>query len=570
MAVETLEQAPPQGIKEVPLDPETRAAIRDAAATAVREADRRRAPAREDLERIGVGVLGRLGLPRAYLGFAMVAVDNAYWSAAYRSVPYRRRLLLLPKCLSSSTACAGSYNSVGLACAACGACVIDTLKPRAESLGYQVIVAEGTSSVLMRVLEGHADVILGVACLDSLEKSFPHIANLGVPHAAVPLLGDGCRDTEVELAEVLSLLLASGEADGARPQSYLPLLRESVRLFTPESLDELVGPFCRTPAGPLDATDTHALEWLRQGGKRLRPFVTLAAYAVARHGLAALDPGADVPRLLPPAARRLAVAIEVLHKASLVHDDIEDGDPFRYGEPSLHRRLGVGPALNVGDFLVGLGYRLLAAQEPELGASCVAAILTRLSSAHLDLCRGQGAELLGTARADPAPAPRDVLAVYALKTAPAFEVALAAGILAGGATVDDRVLRRYCAFLGQGYQILNDLDDWDADAGNKVDVGQDVLSGRPTLLRALALEAGGPAAAERLSDAANECCPERAIAAVRSVYAETGAFAKAERLLERLRERALEQAAAVQPEALASLLGFLARVILERRERPHR
>ena len=58
----------------------------------------------------------------------------------------------------------------------------------------------------------------------------------------------------------------------------------------------------------------------------------------------------------------MALAIEALHKASLVHDDIEDDDEFRYGRPTLHRVHGVAQAVNVGDFLIGLGYRLIAGE----------------------------------------------------------------------------------------------------------------------------------------------------------------------------------------------------------------
>ena len=60
--------------------------------------------------------------------------------------------------------------------------------------------------------------------------------------------------------------------------------------------------------------------------------------------------------------RRAALSIEAFHKASLVHDDIEDDDIFRYGRATLHRQYGVGTAINVGDYLIGLGYRLVDLQ----------------------------------------------------------------------------------------------------------------------------------------------------------------------------------------------------------------
>jgi geranylgeranyl diphosphate synthase type II len=52
---------------------------------------------------------------------------------------------------------------------------------------------------------------------------------------------------------------------------------------------------------------------------------------------------------------RVAMAIEAFHKASLVHDDIQDDDLFRYGRQTLHRTQGMGPAINIGDYLIGLG-----------------------------------------------------------------------------------------------------------------------------------------------------------------------------------------------------------------------
>jgi len=65
--------------------------------------------------------------------------------------------------------------------------------------------------------------------------------------------------------------------------------------------------------------------------------------------------------------KRAAVAIETFHKASLVHDDIEDDDAYRYGHETLHRVHGVGTAINVGDYLIGLGYRCVSRDRKALG-----------------------------------------------------------------------------------------------------------------------------------------------------------------------------------------------------------
>ena len=108
--------------------------------------------------------------------------------------------------------------------------------------------------------------------------------------------------------------------------------------------------------------------------------------------------GAAAAAQLPDAVKRIALAIEIFHKASLVHDDVEDDDRFRYGQPALHRHYGVAAAVNVGDYLIGLGYRLAAAQREALGAEATADILAQFADAHTRLCEGQGAELSGATR----------------------------------------------------------------------------------------------------------------------------------------------------------------------------
>jgi geranylgeranyl pyrophosphate synthase len=77
-----------------------------------------------------------------------------------------------------------------------------------------------------------------------------------------------------------------------------------------------------------------------------------------------------------------------------VHDDIQDDDDFRYGVPTLHRAYGTATAINIGDYLIGLGYRLVSHEAKSLGYDVVGDILDRLAEAHLRLSEGQGAELL--------------------------------------------------------------------------------------------------------------------------------------------------------------------------------
>jgi len=550
-------------IMAVPAGRDVREAIRGEARRRLEGWDRSRPLRRAELEDLGRQLLGRLGMPHDSLGFAMVCLDNEFWRGQFAAVPFARRLLLLPHCLRKESVCPGTYSPRGLACRGCGGCEIGGLKAEAERLGYEVLVAEGTPAVVQTILSGRCDAVLGVACLDSLEKAFRRVSDLGMPHLAVPLLRDGCKETEAETDVVREFLgLASPDAEG-QTRGFVALLRAAARMFDRNSLRQLLAPCVdyaevSAGAGLRSGTEAIALDWLAKGGKRFRPFLTLAAYAAGAHGVEALRPGSTVAERLPLSARRVALAIEALHKASLAHDDTEDGDLYRYGEDTLHRRHGVPTAINVGDYLVGLGYRLVAGERAALGGECVADMLACLSEAHVRLCRGQGAELLWSEDPTVDVRPIEVMGAYAQKTAPAFEAALFIGVRMAGAPLGRDRLRAYCRNLGVAYQVLNDLKDWDEDEQDKMVVGQDALSARPTILRAFALESGDAASRAELAAAVCRENPESAaLARVREVYRKTGAFGKAEQLAAKCRERAAREASAVESEALRELMLFV-------------
>jgi len=569
-------------MKTVPGEAWVRERIRIEAARTAATLSRERPLTRAELEDLGRGVLGRLGLDTRHLGFVMVAISNEFWREQFASVAHERRLLLLPHCLRKPAQCQGTYDGVGLNCAGCGACPIAGLKVEAESLGYEVIVAEGTPAVVQFLLDGRRDAILGVACLDSLEKSFERVVAMGVPHVALPLLAAGCVETTAEVDVVRRWMHERTGPATVRTRTYAPLLRAAHALFADGTLEGLLEP-CVTvvstgdvlsPLRPTEASDSIAADWLREGGKRFRPFITVASYAAMTLGAGALEPEADLTDAFPVAVKRVVVAIEALHKASLVHDDIEDGDDFRYGRETLHRRHGLPIAVNVGDHLVGVGYRLIALGREEFGADCIADILAHLSEAHLKLCRGQGTELFLRKQSRRGLDPRDVQTVYALKTAPAFEVAMYAGFRlarermpAESPEVHD--IRAFSRYLGVAYQVLNDLEDWRADGRNKVLLGRESLAGRPTMLRAFAFQSADDAGRKELLEAI-PVEPEASVSPVddgrverlRALYERLGVFERAERLVERYRERASAEADGTKPEALRELMHFILRTVL--------
>ena len=557
------------GIKSIPTAADVRERIRDRACSRAMSLSRAKPLKRPELERLARTMLDELDLSTEYLGFAMVMLSNEFWRPQFAAIPFGRRLLLLPHCLRSLEACRGTYSSLGLDCAGCGACPIASLKAEAEALGYRVLVAEGTPAVVQIVLSGRADAVLGVACLDSLERAFQRVVELGIPHVAAPLLVDGCVETTAELDEVTSLIHLSAGRTRERTRSYVPLLRSAEQLFEPGIFEALLaGEFQTTTAAelaePMLATGAIAFDWMRAGGKRFRPFITLAGFAAMTLGESALHPDADLTDAFPEVVQRAALAIEALHKASLVHDDIEDDDAFRYGVETLHRRYGIPVAINVGDYLIGLGYRLIAAGADELGAECAAEMLSVLSRSHLRLARGQGAELLWRQKDLHTMRPLDLLTIYALKTAPAFEAAMLVGLRAAGPIRNNKdVLAAYCRYLGVAYQVLNDLKDWKTDARDKRLAGQDLLSMRPTILQAFAFEAADDAARDELTAMLHSgVSDDEKLARLRRVYETQGVFERAEALVEKYRGRTRAAAGGIEPPALRELMHFIVDVVL--------
>jgi geranylgeranyl diphosphate synthase, type II len=178
------------------------------------------------------------------------------------------------------------------------------------------------------------------------------------------------------------------------------------------------------------------------------------------------------------------MSIETFHKASLVHDDIEDDDAFRYGEETVHKRFGTPTAINIGDYLIGHGLPARQPGERDTGPRCRGRhSRLQLADAHLRLSEGQGAELLWRDAHDKRLKPLDALKIYALKTAPAFEAAMFSGArLAGPIDKYIEPIKQFARNLGVAFQIINDLGDWDGDSHNKMAAGGDILGGRPTVL----------------------------------------------------------------------------------------
>ena len=567
-------------LKLVPETREMREQLKAKCGEVASRLDRSRPMTKDEMESVARRLLEDEGLPESYVGWAMVMLSSAFYEDQVAATDPSRRLFLLPHCLKHAEGCPADYDEFGMNCKTCGACSIADFRTIAEDMGYKVLVAEGSPVVLKIIVSGYVDAIVGVACLNVLEKAIDKILLAGIPCMAVPLLSSDCRNTSVDEDWVRDMVLTKADKPIEATRSYVHLLRAANDLFQGETFERLA-PRARASKptsteellegiDPIAATETLGLDFVARGGKYSRPFMTLATYDALSGGSATSDKGAEAVAEYSDSILRAAMSIEMFHKASLIHDDIEDDDGYRYGQPTMHRKYGLPTAINVGDYLIGLGYRMVSRDAAELGADCAADILDCLAGAHTRLAEGQGSELLWRDAKDKRLKPIDALKIYALKTSPAFEAALYTGArLAGDAGALEEPIRVFARNIGVAFQILNDLGDWEGDEHNKLEAGGDVLGGRPTLLWALALANLDEQEQDELLSLAEQDCDlskTEKLRRVEALYRQANVFEQAHRLIEKHEQRALEAAATIESEDMQRLLLYLVDTVLERKD----
>lgn len=391
------------------------------------------------LSEIAERAVEQTGTDPDFREFAMVLAGNEVWRPAVAATPYHRRLLLLPQCLKNNQSCQGVFDEFGLVCHGCQSCSLDYIVTKAERLGYSTLIAEGTSVAIKLVEEGSVDAVIGVSCMSTLERSFEKVKRSALPVIGIPLLCEGCSETSVDerwlLREVNHYVV-----DKENQPLSVSLLKEKVSGFFEDAyLEKLLG-------NPGDPTMEMAIRSMRYGGQRMRPLLTALAFTACSQE--------EDDALMG----QLAVIIECFHKASLIHDDIEDHDDFRYNQETLHKQEGISVAINTGDYLIGKGYELLGKLPLPCGkrAEC----LSLVASAHVDLTLGQGADLLAD-RDRKLSTTEELLKIYSLKTGAAVDVALLLGAIAGGAGPSDQAaLKEFARLFGMAYQVRDDLEEY--------------------------------------------------------------------------------------------------------------
>lgn len=214
---------------------------------------------------------------------------------------------------------------------------------------------------------------------------------------------------------------------------------------------------------------------LDAGGKRLRPLLLLIC--------AGPESG--------PRATRAAVATELIHMATLVHDDVLDGAPVRRGRPTVVARAGRDRAVEVGDLL-------LARAFAELAAADCAAEVEELSSAAVALARGELAQRQDAG--DVTISEERYLERCSLKTARLFESACRVGRISSGLRGSEQ-LAAYGRQIGLAFQLLDDVLDVTGPPERTGKArGTDLLDGTVTLPLILARRADPGLASLDLSE----------------------------------------------------------------------
>ena len=432
-------------LQKVPRDKKLRELLRNEAVRVVADSKILPPANMEILENIAKQIIEREKVSAHYLHFTMILLGNEIWREVVSATPFQRRLLLLPNCLRNNLQCKGVFDEMGLLCAGCKSCQLDNILSKAEQLGYATLIAEGTTVAIGLVEEGSIDAVIGVSCMPVLQNSFAPVTCAAVPAIGLPLLFDGCENTSLDYNWLFSEIEQLNENTAFSPLSVSLLKNKVNEYFTPERLTAFF------PGN--SETEIHARNMMAMGGQRMRPLLSILAYQ------------SYTTEINEKVQVALAMVIECFHKASLLHDDIQDDAEVRYDKPTLHKTDGIPVAINIGDYLVGKGYHILSQLDfdPIIHAKCLGVV----STSHLKLSEGQGADIL--LQKNIANTSVDgMLRIFEQKTGEAVKVALLTGAIAGNAPVADlEHLANFSGWFGIAYQIRDDLNEFRGESERK-------------------------------------------------------------------------------------------------------
>lgn len=232
------------------------------------------------------------------------------------------------------------------------------------------------------------------------------------------------------------------------------------------AVDALIHEHMKSPVGVIPNLAAHLID---AGGKRIRPLITLAAARL-------VGGGGDGPR-------KLAAAVEFIHSATLLHDDVVDVSALRRGRKAANLIWGNSASVLVGDFLFARSFTLMV----ETGDIQVLDILARAASVIAE------GEVMQLAAANDAETSRErYMEIITAKTAALFAAAARAGAVAAGRPGQEAAaLETFGRELGLAFQLVDDALDYGGLSQTMgKNTGDDFREGKVTLPVILAREAG--------------------------------------------------------------------------------
>lgn len=244
------------------------------------------------------------------------------------------------------------------------------------------------------------------------------------------------------------------------------------------------------PSGPHRLVYEAARYSLHSGGKRLRPLLVLTT-AQALQG--------NLERAYP-----FAVALEMIHTYSLIHDDLPgmDDDNFRRGKPTLHKAYNEGQAILAGDLLLTQAFEhILKATVFTSDEKVEALSILAQEAGGEGMIGGQSIDLQGTAKTT-----KSLNLLHSMKTGALFQAAVELGALSAKASHNTRkALRRFAYSLGLAFQIMDDvLDVTHAKEKHGKETSSDFDNHKITYATLMGIEPSKKAAEELLNIALKE------------------------------------------------------------------
>lgn len=238
------------------------------------------------------------------------------------------------------------------------------------------------------------------------------------------------------------------------------------------------------------------------GGKRFRPLLTLLAASLYTD---------DWEKALKP-----AIAVEVFHNFTLMHDDIMDRAPLRRGKPTVHEKWNANTAILSGDVMLIRAYDLLIDTKQE----DLKLVLSRFNQTAAEVCEGQQLDMNFETRWNVTE--EEYLDMIRLKTSVLLGFALELGGIIGGASPEaTQLLYEAGESMGIGFQLKDDLLDVYGDPAKfGKQVGGDIIANKKTflLIEALAKAEGDTASALNQWISAENFDKEEKVTAVRGIY----------------------------------------------------